>query len=132
MRFYNKVLALVSSDMFEQLGVEKDELDSIKVMFVWEHDTHSETGIISRKDIKSTEYLESAWQTSFWKRRGIYPNFATIYRIPIDGSSYEIDIRESDLNPTVTKHQPGKSVEYDAVMSQRVFDFMENLLYSAH
>ena len=119
MKFHNKILAILSGDMFEKLGVSPEDVDRIKVMFVWEHDGVSENGIFTRKD------TQNLWKNTFWKRHGIYPNSVTIYRIPIGDYTYEIDISESDMIPITTKLKEGVIVGKAPDISRIVEGYLE-------
>ena len=111
MKFYNKILAIVRSNMLNEMGVEPENLNNVKIMFVWEHERCSETDIISYKDARNVEQMNYETLAQFWKRHGVYPNFATIYGIKIGDCKYEIDIHEDDLIPITTKLMNGVIVD---------------------
>ena len=119
MKFHNKILAMVSGDLFEKLGVLPENLDDIKVMFVWEHGRYSENSIFTYKDIKQL------WKNAFWKHDGICPNFVTIYHVPIGNFTYEIDISESDMIPVATKLKEGVIIGKAPDISSIVEEYLQ-------
>ena len=111
MKFYNRILMLVKSRMLEELGAAPEDLNNVKLMFVWEHEHCSETDIVTLKDIERSEQMaDSVWITQFWKRHGRYPNFVTIYGIRVGDKTYEIDIQEGDSTPITTEFKDGSII----------------------